>query len=308
MNTTTGIRMVVVALIIAPAMPIAIAAQDYPSSDDGRRHYESNPGPNVINDRGAATRVAHTSTPDPYDPKCASGSCPFNHGFVWTNGKGLEVNRLPGGDSSFAVWINHGGLSAGASQNGVIDPMAVFPQYSAVLWNNTSRITELATLGAQAARDRWTATHVRSDNDRILEVLRYAIVRSPSFVDLIETLDQLDRVVYIEEGSCHHRELRACLQMMSTPGGKNLLVRVDPRQPTRSVVTQLAHELYHAVEIAREPDVVDVAGLRDLYKRIGERSCVGEANPCWETRAAVAFEALVARQLSQASGKSHRSQ
>jgi hypothetical protein len=308
MNTTTGIQMVVVALIIAPAMPIAIAAQDHPSSDDRRRHYESNPGSNVINDRGAATRVADTSTPDLYDPNCASGSCPVIHRFVWTNGKGLEINRLPGGDSSFQVWINHGGLSAGTSQNGVIGPMAAFPQYSAVLWNNTSRITELATLGAQAARDRWTATHVRSDNDLILEVLRYAIVHSPSFVDLIDTLDQLDRVVYIEEGSCHHRELRACLQMMSTPGGKNLLVRVDPRQPTRSVVTQLAHELYHAVEIAREPAVVDVAALRDLYKRIGQRSCFNEANPCWETRAAVAFEALVARQLSQASGKSHRSQ
>src|SRR5262249_44779691 len=81
MNMTTGIQMVVVALIIAPAMPIAIAAQDHPSSDDGRRHYESNPGSNVINNRGAATRVADTSTPDLYDPNCASGSCPVNHGF-----------------------------------------------------------------------------------------------------------------------------------------------------------------------------------------------------------------------------------
>jgi hypothetical protein len=127
-------------------------------------------------------------------------------------------------------------------------------------------------------------------------------------VDLIETFEQLDRVVYIEEGTCHHRELRTCLQMMSTPGGKNLLVRIDPRQPIRTVVAELAHELYHAVEIAREPEVVNVASLRDFYERIGERSCYSEANPCWETRAAVAFEALVARQLSQASGRSHGSQ
>jgi hypothetical protein len=222
---TTGMRMVVVALIIAPAMRICIAAHDHPSSEYGRRHHQY---------------------------------------------QVIDLGSISGPES----------LCSSPGSN---------------------------VISARAARDRWTATHVRSDNDRILEVLLYAIGRSPSFIDLIETLEQLDRVVYIEEGTCHHRELRACLQMMSTPGGKNLLVRIDPRQPIRSVVAQLAHELYHAVEIAREPEVVDAGSLRDLYERIGERSCFSEANPCWETRAAVAFEALVARQLSEASGKSHGS-
>jgi hypothetical protein len=84
---------------------------------------------------------------------------------------------------------------------------------------------------------------------------------------------------------------------MTTPGGRNLLVLVNPRLQRTEVVGQLAHELYHAVEIAREPDVVDADSLRDLYRRIGEHGCEQNSDICWETRAAVAFEALVLRQL-----------
>jgi hypothetical protein len=85
-------------------------------------------------------------------------------------------------------------------------------------------------------------------------------------------------------------------------GSRNILVHIDPRQPIRTVVAQLAHELYHAVEIGREPDVIDADRLQTLYEQIGERSCLSQPNGCWETRAARAFEALVLRQL--ASGRS----
>jgi hypothetical protein len=144
-----------------------------------------------------------------------------------------------------------------------------------------------------------TGGHVRFDNDRIAEVFHYAMWRSPSFRELVATLEMLDRVVYVDEGQCRHREQHSCLVLMPTPGAKNLLVHIDPRQPIRSVVAQLAHELYHAEEVGREPSVVDDASLRDLYKRIGERRCSRDGDDCWETRAAATFEALVTRELEQ---------
>ena len=140
------------------------------------------------------------------------------------------------------------------------------------------------------------AAHVRFDNARIAEVYRYAMHRSPSFGELIATLDQLDRIVYVEERGCQHR-VRSCLVLMPTPGGRNLVVRIDPRQAMLSAAAQLAHELYHAVEVAREPDVVDETSMLSLFSRIGERSCDGGADDCWETRAARAFEALVVREI-----------
>ena len=140
---------------------------------------------------------------------------------------------------------------------------------------------------------------MRFDNARIAEVYRYAMHRSPSFGELIATLEQLDRIVYVEERSCQHR-VRSCLVLMPTPGGRNLVVRIDPRQTMFSAVAQLAHELYHAVEVAREPDVVDEASMRSLFGRIGERSCDDGADDCWETRAARAFESLVVREIQSA--------
>jgi hypothetical protein len=137
---------------------------------------------------------------------------------------------------------------------------------------------------------------VRTDNDRIHEVLAYAIRHSGSFCDLLATLNLFERTVYVQEGQCgdgHH----GCVQIMPTPGGRNLLVLVNPRLQRNAVVAQLAHELYHAMEIAREPDVVSAMTLRELYRRIGDRGCGHDSDECWETRAAQAFEKLVIRQV-----------
>jgi hypothetical protein len=49
--------------------------------------------------------------------------------------------------------------------------------------------------------------------------------------------------------------------------------------------------------------VAGAAALNTLYERIGERSCFDEGESCWETRAAVAFEALVIRQVSAGRSK-----
>lgn len=139
---------------------------------------------------------------------------------------------------------------------------------------------------------------VRSSNQRIKETFTDALRRSPLFRDLVAALNQLDRVVYVEDGRCPHSEERSCLQLMPTPGRKYLLVRIDSRRSDRTVIAQVAHELYHALEIAREPEVVDAESFKKLYERIGQRNCYQQQNGCWETMAAVDFEASVARQLS----------
>ena len=71
-----------------------------------------------------------------------------------------------------------------------------------------------------------------------------------------------------KEGTCRNPEHRSCLHLVAD--SPNIIVHIDPRQQIRSVVAQLAHELYHAAEIGREPDVVDAAGLLALYTRVGE--------------------------------------
>jgi hypothetical protein len=154
-------------------------------------------------------------------------------------------------------------------------------------------IPRLDVIGAGGDHGR-----IRLYNARISEVFRLARQRSPSFDDLVVTLEQLDRIVYIQEGRCRHGEARSCLQIMPTPGAGNLVIRLDPRQSIVAVVEQLAHELYHAAEIARSPEVRDTASARELFGRIGERSCIADSDDCWETRAAVAFERVVRQQFT----------
>ena len=154
----------------------------------------------------------------------------------------------------------------------------------------------------QGAQPDLKPPHIRFDNERISEVFRFAVNKSPSFEDLVTTLESQDRLVYIEEGRCPHPDVSSCLQLMSTSSGRNIQIRVDPRQAINLVVARLAHELFHASEIAREPDVIDTASLRTLYERIGYRNktCFNTPEDCWETRAAVVFETLVTKQLNGA--------
>lgn len=149
----------------------------------------------------------------------------------------------------------------------------------------------------QAVRSTGDSPHIRIASGRILEVFRYAMKKSSAFEDLVSTLEQQDRIVYVVEGRCS-QQVSSCLHLTMGPGGRNLQVRIDPWQTINVVAARMAHELYHASEIGQNPAVVDGSSLRSLYEQIGHRnpSCTDD-HPCWETRAAIAFEALVTRQL-----------
>jgi hypothetical protein len=140
-------------------------------------------------------------------------------------------------------------------------------------------------------------SNLRIHNERIDEALHYAIRRSPSFAQLVTALEGSDHIIYIEQGNCAHPAVRSCLNPMAGQGA-TLVVHLDSRQLMLRVVAQLAHELYHALEIAREPGAVDAASVKRLYERIGERSCSDPTAECRETRAALAFEALVLHQVT----------
>ena len=106
----------------------------------------SNPDSRVINNRGTATGVADTPTPD---PNCFF-DCSVDHAFVWKNGVITDLGTLPGGQSSFAYWVNNRGLIVGQSQNGLIDPLTGAPEVRGVLWRN-GQILDLGTLGGNAS-------------------------------------------------------------------------------------------------------------------------------------------------------------
>ena len=138
--------------------------------------------------------------------------------------------------------------------------------------------------------------HVRFNNDRIREVVELTLERSPTFGRLFAAIESSDVIVYLNEGRCKGA-LQACLHIMPTPGGRRLVVRLDPRQALTSVAGQLAHELQHAVEIAADASAVDEPTVRKLYERIGFQNCPPNGPECWETRTAEDSKATVLKEM-----------
>ncbi len=103
--------------------------------------------PKVINNHGLLAGAADTSEPDPFPNACWNPDCLVAHAFRMGEGGELsDLGALPGGGTSEPLGTSAGGLIAGISENGQLDPLVPgFPVGRAVLWQN-GNITDLGVL------------------------------------------------------------------------------------------------------------------------------------------------------------------
>ena len=113
----------------------------------------------------------------------------------------------------------------------------------------SSHLVTLA-LALFVAADAPPAPRVRSSHPYIRAMIAEAQVRSASFRRLVAAIEATDGIVYVEEGECHHH-LRACFPpiVTSTADVRVLHVIVDARQEDWEVMSDIAHELQHALEV-----------------------------------------------------------
>ncbi len=156
------ICLIALALVAALAVPIGASAQEQATTSGAGQHARyrfvdlgtfGGPDsiveffePGVINNAGSVVGGADTAIPDPYFPNCFSPNCVVQHAFKFKHGVLHDLGALPGTNSSFPWWVNERGWVAGASQNGVIDPLTSGPELKAVLWKE-GQIIDLGTLG-----------------------------------------------------------------------------------------------------------------------------------------------------------------
>jgi hypothetical protein len=130
--------------------------------------------------------------------------------------------------------------------------------------------------------------HVRPTPD-LRGVVVDAVQQSDIIRELVETLETLDVTVYIRTRPFRQLNLDGRIALLSVVGGHRYLV--IELSCTRSTLTQMAtlgHELFHAVEIAREPSVVDARTLAALYEHIGMETGGGSAGQrMFETGSAI---------------------
>jgi hypothetical protein len=125
--------------------------------------------------------------------------------------------------------------------------------------------------GADAAKP---AARVRSTDSRILELIKEGVERSATFCSLVDAIDHSDGIIYVEFGHCAFGHLNACLLpfIAAAHGDRYLRILVTPDRNRRShdqLLALIAHELRHALEVIADRDVVDLATMEAMYRRIG---------------------------------------
>jgi hypothetical protein len=145
------------------------------------------------------------------------------------------------------------------------------------------------------------ATRVRSTNGEMLKLIAEGRDKSPTFNNVVDAIDRSNGIVYVEFGYCAFGHLNGCLlPFVGAVGSERYLrVIVSPDRNQRShdqLLAVIAHELRHAKEVLDHPEVVDVATLEAMFRKIGvpARSVSG-----YETEAARAAGDAVLRELSR---------
>ncbi|MGH9310646.1 MAG: hypothetical protein ACRD1U_14815 [Vicinamibacterales bacterium] len=111
---------------------------------------------------------------------------------------------------------------------------------------------------------------VRSGNMRITKLLSDGVRRSRTFADLVTALHQTNVIVYVEPSNTLAPEIAGRILLQAVAGAQRYLrVQVRATLPGDQMISVIAHELRHALEVADDPAVVDDHGLMVLYRRIG---------------------------------------
>jgi hypothetical protein len=147
-------------------------------------------------------------------------------------------------------------------------------------------VSSAAGAAMASAADR---SRVRSSDPAILALLREGVDRSATFSTLADRVERSSGIVYVEFGYCAFGHLDGCvLPLIASPrGDRYLRILVTPEKSRRShdqLLALIAHELRHALEVFDDPEVVDVATMYAMYKRIGTPEIGGESG--YETSAA----------------------
>jgi hypothetical protein len=117
--------------------------------------------------------------------------------------------------------------------------------------------------------DRTQAPHVRPEPD-LRDFVDLAAQRSPLIRNLLADLETLDVTVYVRTRSFLQVNLDGRVALLSIVGAhRDLVIELSCGRSTLAQMATLGHELFHALEIAREPSVVDARTLAAFYERIG---------------------------------------
>ena len=115
--------------------------------------------------------------------------------------------------------------------------------------------------------------HVRSFSPKIEALIQRASERSATFRQLVQTIEQSDSYVYVDEGQCSG-DSRACFITVTKAGPKRIMwLHVDTWKADWDwdLMGSIGHELRHTIEAIEDASVTDGRELYRFYEDIGRR-------------------------------------
>jgi hypothetical protein len=141
--------------------------------------------------------------------------------------------------------------------------------------------------------------HVRTVDSKILALIDAGISGSATFRGLIATLNESDVIVYIAPNLSRHT-LGGYLAHNIVSRGQFRYVRIaiDITGSEDRLISVLAHELQHAIEVAQAPDARDAQSVERLFSQLAVAFGCDRSN-CFETKAAKDVQSIVKEELDE---------
>jgi hypothetical protein len=167
--------------------------------------------------------------------------------------------------------------------------------------------SELSTTPSEAGLTAQSSPlrHVRGTEAWIDRLVAKGIAESKTFKCLVATLDQSDVIVHVQRIIVRGGELRGGLRgllssYIRTYGNfRYLRIGVTRQGNEPRAIGTLAHELQHAIEIARVPEVRTPQDVENLMTRLSDGMTCGGVGNCVETTDALDVQRAVMDELTQ---------
>ena len=137
---------------------------------------------------------------------------------------------------------------------------------------------------------------IRAAGQRVDSLVKEGVRRSRTFAGLVADIHRTNVIVYVELSMGLPADVAGRI-LFAGAAGEHRYLRVQVRSTlTRDqMISVIAHELRHALEVAAERSVVNDKALEAFYKRIGDASHAGGG---YDTEAARVAQRVVRRELN----------
>jgi len=143
-------------------------------------------------------------------------------------------------------------------------------------------------------------TRLKPADSELRRLIAIAHARSSTFRALVAEIDRSNAIVVMAFGFCASGRFRSCVtHVEGNARQRHVAIKIHPGGMEHRLIGSIAHELYHALEILRDPDVMNRDGVIALYRRISFGKCKAGLSEECETQAALDVEAQVLEEYAE---------